>query len=194
MTKKPEPTSSLADKEMKRLESEFDAFDNQVKSLNIDAMNHAPKQESEIQVPLSSKQLENSKEIYLKPKRTISSREKFNERFRSDYEFQKEYVKFTAQNNEIIGETIEMWTKPFPGMPAEEWAIPTNKPIWAPRYVAEQIKRASHHKLTMQQKVITSTDGMGEYFGSMVASETVQRLDAIPFVEKKSIFMGAGNF
>jgi len=31
--------------------------------------------------------------------------------------------------------------KPFPGMPAEEWAIPTNKPINGPRYVAEQIKK-----------------------------------------------------
>jgi len=35
-----------------------------------------------------------------------------------------------------------MWTKPFPGMPAEEWAIPTNKPINGPRYVPSRLKNA----------------------------------------------------
>jgi len=55
--------------------------------------------------------------------------------------FQKEYVQFIAENKEIIGETIEIWTRPFGGMPAEFWKVPVNKPVWGPRYLAEQIKR-----------------------------------------------------
>jgi hypothetical protein len=138
--------------------------------------------------------LEKSKDIYLKPKRAVSSKEKFNEDYRKDYEFMKEYVHFIAENHECIGEAIEMWTKPFAGMPAEEWAVPTNKPVWAPRYVAEQIKSKSYHRLKMDQSVTTGLDSRGQYYGTMVADTTIQRLDARPVSSKKSVFMGAHSF
>jgi len=76
-------------------------------------------------------------------------------------------------------------------MPAEEWKVPVNKPLWAPRYVAERIKGCKYHRLVMQQSTSTSADGMGQYYGSMVADTTIQRLDAIPMSTRKSVFMGA---
>ncbi len=185
---------STSEKEIDNLQKQFDEFDSQVKEMTLDRLNAAPTKEVEPQTKLSQSEIEKSKEIYLKPKRTISSREKFNEKFRDDYNFSKEYVRFIAENKEIIGETIEMWSKPYPGIPAEEWAVPTNKSVWAPRYVAEQIKRAKYHRLTMQQNVNTGTDGMGQYYGAMAVDTAVQRLDALPISNQKSIFMGARNF
>jgi len=91
----------------------------------------------------------------------------------------------------IIGEIIEMWTKPFAGMPCQFWKIPVNKPIWAPRFVAEQIKRAKYHILSMRDTVTAGADQMGQYYGTMAVDSTVQRLDAHPIGGSKSIFMGA---
>lgn len=194
MTKKPEASTSLAQKEMDKVEKQFEEFDNQVKEMTLDRMNQAPKEEKETQTKLSQKDLEKSKDIYLKPTRTIGSREKFNEKFRDDYNYSKEYVRFIPENKEIIGETIDLWTKPFPGMPAEEWKVPCGKPVWGPRYLAERISNCKYHRFTMQQNTTVGADGIGQYYGAMAVDTTIQRLDAIPAKERKSIFMGAVNF
>jgi hypothetical protein len=193
MSRKPNlPTES--EKEIEKLEKQFDAFDQNIKEMSFDRMNAAKKEDNEPQTKISSMDLEKSKDFYLKPKRSIFSKEKFNEKFREDYNFAKEYVRFIAENKEIIGETINMWTKPFPGLPAEEWEIPTNKPIFGPRYLAEQITKCKYHKFVMQQHQVTGTDGVGQYYGSMVLDTIVNRLDAIPVSERKSIFMGSNAF
>lgn len=194
MTEKPKPSNSLAQKELDKAEEQFQKFDDNVKSLTLDRMSVAPKQEIEQQTKLSSQDIEKSKDIYLKPARAIGCKEKFNERFRSQYEYDKEYVHFVAENKEIIGETLEFWTRPYPGMSAELWKIPCNKPIWGPRYVAEQIKRKFYHRLVMQSNVTNGSDQNGQYYGSMAVDTTVQRLDAIPVSSRKSIFMGASGF
>lgn len=194
MAAKPVNPNSESAKEMAKVEKQFDEFDAQVKSMTLDRMNAAPKEEVEPQNKLSSSDIEKSKDVYLKPKRSISSREKFNEKYREDYNFQKEYVRFIPEHREIIGESIELWTKPFAGMPAEEWVIPTGKPVWAPRYVAERIKACQYHRLTMQQHVMTEANHVGQMFGAMAVDTTVQRLDALPVSTRKSVFMGANSF
>jgi ATP-dependent Clp protease ATP-binding subunit ClpA len=186
-------SSSDAQKELDKVEKQCDQFNKEIKDLTLDRMNEAPKEELEPQTKLSQKEIAKIDAIVLKPKRTISSKEKFNETHRSDYNFAIERVNFIAQNNEIIGETIDMWTKPFPGMPAEWWEIPTNKPVNAPRHVADQIKRATYHRLVMQDKAISS-DHAGTYTGTMIADTVKQRLDAHPIIERKSVFMGASGF
>lgn len=194
MSDKPNPKTSLAEKELDKVEAQFKEFDNQVKDLTLDRMNSAPKQDIEPQTKISQIDKDKAKATYLKPSRTIGSKEKFNEKFRSLYDFDKEYVHFTAENKEIIGETIDLWAKPYPGCPAEYWNIPTNKPIWAPRYIAERIKGCKYHRLTMQQNVGTGSDGMGQYYGALAVDTTIQRLDAVPESMRKSIFMGANSF
>lgn len=178
----------FGDAELDKAEEQFGQFEEQVNALTKDRMDHAPKEQVEQQTKLSSREISDSKEIYLKPKRSIGSREKFNERFRDEFNFSKEYVQFIAENKEIIGETITMWTKAFPGQPAEEWDVPVNKPVWAPRYVAEQIKKCNYHRLRMEQNSITSADGMGNYYGTLVVDTTVQRLDALPVTPRRSLF------
>lgn len=181
-------------KELEKAKDQIDQFDAQIKEMTLDRMNAAPKEEKEQQTQIAQVDKDKMKDIYLKPARSISSKEKFNEKFRDKYDFDKEYVNFTAENNEIIGETIDLWTKPYPGLPAEYWNVPTNKPIWAPRYLAERIKSCTYHRLIMQDRISTGVDGMGQYYGSMAVDKKVQRLDAHPESNRKSIFMGAVNF
>ncbi len=188
---RPKSVNSLAEKELDKAEAQLNAFESNVNEMTLDRMNAAPKEEVEPQTKISQRDLEKSKDIYLKPIRSIGSREKFNEDYREKYNFAKEYVYFTAENKEIIGETIDMWTKPFAGMPAEEWKVPVNTPIWAPRYVAEQIKKCSYHQLSMNESVATGSSAQGQFFGHMVVDKVVQRLDAHPTSRNKSIFMGS---
>lgn len=194
MAERPKAKNSESEKELDKAQDQFEAFDQQIKDMTLDRMNAAPKKEVEAQTKMSSTEIEKSKDIYLKPKRTISSKEKFNERYREDYNFQKEYVSFIAENREIIGESIELWTKPFAGVPAEEWVVPTNKPVWGPRYLAERIKGCSYHRLVMQQSVVTETNHVGQLYGAMAIDSVVQRLDALPVSTRKSVFMGAKSF
>lgn len=192
MTEKPKFKNSAAEKEMDKVEEQFKEFDQNIKDLTQDRMNAASKKDVEPQTKMSSSDIEKSSDIYLKPKRAIFSKEKFNEKYREDYNFAKEYVRFIAEHKEMPGETIQsIWSKPFPGVAAEEWDVPVNKPIWGPRYLAEQITKCKYHRLKMDQTVMTGGDHRGQYFGSMAVDTIVQRLDAIPVSTKKSIFMGA---
>lgn len=192
---RPKTHSSLAEQEMDKVESQFKEFDQQVKDLTLDRMNEAPNKEFAPQTEISQADRAKLKEIYLKPVKSIGCKEKFNEKFRKEYEFDKEYVYFEAENHEIIGEEIDLWTRPYPGMCAEEWKVPVNTAVWGPRYLAEQIKRSKYHRLVMKQNVGTGADSKGnQYYGSMAADSIIQRLDARPISHKKSVFMGANNF
>ncbi len=179
----------VSNKEIDKLDKQFETYDQEIKDLTLDRMNEAPMKEVEPQTKLSAREVEKSKEIYLKPKRSISCRDKFNEDYREDYNFQKEYVHFIAEHKEIIGETINIWTRPFAGMPAEEWEVPVNRPVWGPRYLAEQIRRKVYHRLVMQESV-NSDHGFAQFYGKMVADTKIARLTAEPVSSKKSIFMG----
>lgn len=196
MAKKPEGAlTPVMNEELKKVDEQFQKYDENVKSLTMDRMNLVPKPEAEPQKLFSQKDLEKSTDIYLKPRRRIASREKFNERFRKAYEFDSEMVQFQAQNNEIVGESIEMWTKPYAGVPAEEWVVPVNKPVWGPRYLAEQIKRKFYHRLKTEDNRVVGSDNMGSYTGQVVVDTTIPRLDAFPVnTQRKSVFMGATNF
>lgn len=186
---KPKLNNSSAQKELDKAEAQFEAFDEQVKEMTLDRLNATPKNENVPMARMSSNELSKKPDIYLKPERTIGCKEKFNEKFRSDYDRLRKYVQFIAYNKELIGEAIEIWTRPFPGMAAEYWKIPTGKPVWGPCYLAEQIKRKFYHRLVMQETSLAG-DGMGQYYGSLAADTTIQRLDAEPVSSRKSIFMG----
>lgn len=184
---------SKVETELDKAQMQFDAFENNVKELTLDRANQAPKLEQEPQHKLSNSEISQSKDVYLKPERSIASREKFNEDYREQYNYAKEYTRFIAENRELIGETIEIWTKPFAGMPAEFWKVPSNKPVWGPRYLAEQIKRASYHRFSMSNSTVGS-DSMAQYYGTMVVDNVVQRLDAHKAPTSVPVYMGAKHF
>jgi hypothetical protein len=177
----------IQESELDKLQKQFDTFDQKVKDLTQDRVAEAPRQETEPETKLSQKEISNSKDIYLKPERSLNDNSKFNEKFRKEWEFDKEYVSFIAENSETK-DMIEMWTRPYPGVPCQFWKVPVGKPVWAPRYVAEQIKNCYYHRLTTQQGV-TSQEGMGTFYGNLVVDTTIQRLDARPAKTHKSSFV-----
>jgi hypothetical protein len=185
-----EKKTKTHEKEIDKMQKQFDQFEQEVSSLTLDRMNQASVEEVEPQTKLSSKDIDNAKRIYLKPAIIIADRQKFNEKFREECEFAKEYVQFVAEHKELIGETIEIWTHPYGGMGAEFWKVPTNKPVWGPRYLAEQLRRRFYHRLRMEENRVTGADGKGTYYGTMVADTKIHRLTAEPVSTKKSIFMG----
>ena len=193
MAEKPR-SNSASEREMEKISSQFDSFEKNIKDLTLDRMNEAPLKETAPH-EMSQKQMANSKDIYLKPKRTVScsGKEQFNEKFRDDYNYQKEYVYFTAYHNELIGAPAEFWVRPYGGLPAEEWEVPTGKPVWAPRYVAERIKGCKYHRLSMDETKTTGLNSAGTMYGQLVVDNTVQRLDATPASKSKSIFMGSDS-
>lgn len=190
MARKPTLAKQQLNKELDQADRDFQEFDSQVKSLTMDRMNEAPLLETEPQTKLSQRDLERSKELYLKPKRSIGHPAPFNEKFREAYNYSKERVCFIAENLEIIGEHITLWTKPYAGVPAEEWDVPVNTPVNGPRYLAEQIKGCRYHRMTMDENKITDTNGKTAFYGQMVVDNTIQRLDARPVdSSRKSVFM-----
>lgn len=182
---------SAASKELNRLESEFNTFKDNLDNLSKDDISAAPVLEMEPQTKLSSKELKELPKNLIKPSNMIMCRNKFNEKYREEYEYQKQPVEFVAENNEIPGEVIELWTKGWPGVPAEFWKIPVNKPVAAPRYVAEQINRAKYHVFVMQDTVYNESN-LGsvnmQYHGSMAVKNTVNRLAARPINQGRSVF------
>lgn len=182
---------NVSDSELNKMQKQFDQFENQIKEINIDRNNDNRKIECEPQTKLSSKQIEDSKRIYLKPERWIADNQKFNEKFQDDWEFKKEYVQFIAEHKEIQGEAIEIWTHPFGGKGAEFWRVPVNKPVWGPRYLAEQIRKCVYHRMRMDQNIVRETNGMGQMYGQLIVDTIVPRLTAEPVSSNKSIFMGA---
>jgi len=179
--------------ELDKAQKQFDDFEDNIKELTLDRANQAPKLETEATHKLSQKEIAEAKDIYLKPERSIASKEKFNEDYRDQYNYAKEYTRFIAENKEIIGESIEIWTKPFAGMPAEYWKVPVNKPVWGPKYLAEQIKRANYHRFSMHNSTVGG-DHMGQYYGTMVVDNVVQRLDAQKATSSVPVYMGARHF
>jgi len=195
MTDKRPNIDSLGNKELDKAEKDFKKYDESIKEMTLERMNAAPLADVEPQTKMSQKDIEKSKEIYLKPKRQISSREKFNEKYRDQYNFSCEMVRFVGENREIRGENIELWTKPYAGMPAQEWVVPVNTPVWGPRHLAERLSKCQYHRFTMQQTTGTGGDNQGnQYYGAMAVDTIINRIDAMPVSNSKSIFMGAQSF
>jgi hypothetical protein len=174
------------------MSKQFDDYQQNIDNI-VEQRSLIPKKpDVEPQTKMSTSDIEKARQIYLKPNKTIGTKEKFNEEYRDEYNYAKEYVQFIAENKELIGENIEIWTKRYPGVPAEFWIVPTNKPVWGPRYLAEQIKSKYYRRLRSEQSTITGSDGVGTFYGQIVTDTVIQRLDAIPVNNtRKSIFMGA---
>ena len=182
MAEKPKMQTVSAEKELDRVEEQFKDFDNQVKELTHDRMKLVPKPEHEQQTKISQIEMDNFPGIYLKPCNFVADKMPFDEKYRKSYNYDKEYVQFIPENVECKGDIIELWTKPYRGVPAEFWKVPVNVPVWGPRYLKEQLQRKFHHKLEMKESAessnYTGSSNFGRHYGKIVADTTIQRLDA----------------
>lgn len=185
---RPDVTSE-GQKELDKAEVQFKEFEQQCKDITHDVAVRVPIKETENALQIAQKDIEKAGDTYLKPVKSINNQQKFNEKFRKDWEEAKIYVNFIAENKEVIGDVIEIWTRPFGGVPAEFWNVPSNKPVWGPRYLADQIKSRRYTRLVMNNTPTQNT-GQGQFYGQMVAESRIQRLDAHPVSSHKSFFMG----
>ena len=176
-TKKPEVSSGFAQRELDKAEKQFEEFNDNIKELTTDVTRAAPRTEQEPVHKMSQREMQNADDIYIKPMKSVGDGKKFNEKFREGWDYDKQYIKVKLEHKELIGENIEQWTKPYTGVPAEFWVLPTTKPVWIPRHVANQVKRKYYARLKMDEQTVTGADGTGSYYGKMVVSDTVQRLD-----------------
>lgn len=169
-----------SEKELIKLDEKFKEFESNVAEMTVDRMNLAPVEEKEVQTKISTREANKADASYLKPVRSINSKEPFNEKYREQHTKAWEYIKCIVENNEIIGEQIECWTKRFAGDPAHFWKVPVNKPVFIPKLLAEQLSQCRYHRLRMDQSQIASSDGAGTFMGSMVVDETKHRVDCRP--------------
>lgn len=188
-------------KELEKAEEQFEKFENQVNEMTYDRMKLVPKPETEPQdaTKRAINEMDKYQDIYLKPISSVASKEPFNEKFRCMWEYDKQYVRVIFENIEIRGDTIEIWTKPYPGLPAQFWQVPVNKAVYAPRHLAEQVKRKFYHRLTMQEQAhdqnFTGSHAVGSFYGKIVVDNVIPRLDARKAEsDRKLIYMAAGNF
>lgn len=70
--------SSSGEKELQKCEKQFEEFNDQVQSMTLDRMNMAPKQDVEPQTKMAQVDIDKNNSLYLKPFKSIGSREKIN--------------------------------------------------------------------------------------------------------------------
>ena len=195
MAERPKAKNSEAEKEIEKAEKQFEAFEQNISDLTHDRLAAAPKLDVEPQTKLSQRERDRLPDMYIKPIRSYPSKEKFNERFRDEYNFMKEYVQSECENRESPGSVIETTIKPYPGCPAEDWRIPVNKPVWIPRYVDERINGSTYSRLEMNgDKEAENASGKTvqtvEWQGKMVVDRKVPRLLSLPVNTRRHIYMG----
>lgn len=179
MADKPK-VDSKGQQELQNAADSIQSFETQLKSFHSDVAAMAPAIEDfEPQTKLSMREMASIGPEIMKPARSIGAKERFNETFRGEWEEKKKYVKCIVENYEIQGEMVELWTKGFPGVPCEFWQLPTNKPIAVPKYVAERVAGCKYHVLQMEDSVTQHTQN-GKMYGTLVARNSRQRLDARP--------------
>lgn len=172
--------NSESQKQLDQVEKQFEQFSEQVQSLNMDALNKVPVTMTEPQTKMSNREINKADAPRIRPIRSISSKEPFNEKYRKEWEHAWEDVRCVVENLEIIGERIQKWTKKFAGDPAHFWEIPVNKPIYIPRFVAEELSKCCYHRLKMDESVARENYGTATVYGTMVVEETKHRLNCRP--------------
>src|SRR5579863_4732004 len=158
--------NSEAQKEIEKAQESFDKFHENLKDFNPLSVS-APVDEKEPQTRLSTREANKMDAPYIKPIRSINSKEAFNEKYRKQWEEGWQYVKCIVENHEIIGEAVEVWTKRFAGDSAHFWRIPVNKPIMIPRLLAEQLAKCQYHRLIMEDRPVEQGH-MGTITGALV--------------------------
>ncbi len=84
MKSKPKLSSGFGNQELDKAEKQIEAFDENIKQMTKDRLDQAPQKEVEPQNRLSQREIADSKDIYLKPAKSIGAREPFNENYRKD--------------------------------------------------------------------------------------------------------------
>lgn len=139
---------------------------------------------SDPQTKLSTREANAKEAIWLKPVRSIQrsvggkddAKVYWDEKNRQAHDEDWKYVKCIVENNEIIGEDIEVWTAKWGCDPAHFWKVPVNRPIMIPKLLAEQLSKCQYHRLKME----SGAEKSNYVNAGIVADHVVRRIDARP--------------
>jgi len=177
--------NSDGQKELDKAQEKIDSFQEQAREFNP-FTGLTDIEESEPQTKMSTREARNADAIYIKPIRSIQrpnfksdrcdSRVYWDEKYREDRDRDWEYVRCIVENNEIIGEEVEVWTAKWACDPAHFWKVPVNKPVMIPRMLAEQLSKCHYHRLKMED----NSEKMNYVNSKLVADHVVRRIDCRP--------------
>jgi len=177
--------NSESQKELNKAQEKFDHWNESIKS--FDPFNASgPVEEKEPQTRLSTREAKDMEAPYLKPIRSINrpnhdkAKVYWNEAFQKYHDEDWEYVRCIVENNEIIGEDVEVWTCKYGRDPAHFWKVPVNKPIMIPRLLAKQLAKCQYHRLVMNDATIREQSYIGTITGGIVVDVVKNRIDARP--------------
>jgi hypothetical protein len=191
MDKRPR-VNSEGQKKLEEVQAQLDHVVENARAVDsVEQREFLPRREREEQTKLSSAE-QRKNIIVLKPIKTLFAvGQKFDENFREDYNYDKQYVDFIYEHNEEKGSTLEIWTRPYPGVPAEFWLVPANKPVSGPRYLKNQIDNMTYITRKYVEQKSVGSDYAGQYVGALEVQNVEERASTKEVSKKVKIFMGS---
>jgi hypothetical protein len=178
--------NSEGQKSLDRAEEVLSHFQSKTKEFNpFTGLNDISVDEP--QTKLSKQELAHTDAIWVEPirsiKRPVGGKDKatvhFKEEWKPLHEKDWEYVRCIVENNELIGEAVEVWTGKWGCDPAHFWKIPVNKPVMIPRHLAEQLSKCKYHRLKMEGGLEAAQES-NFVNKRIVADHVVRRIDCRP--------------
>lgn len=185
--KKPQLDSGFANKEIDKVEKQFDETEKHLSTLSVDEMNKAPLVKDEPQTKMSKKEVKEYDAPVIRPSKSFTMpipKAGMPSWAPEAIARDEELVKVIAENNEVIGEHIELWAGNYPGQVCGFYQVPVNIPIWIARKVAKRISQCKYHRMKMidrsQSRLHAEMSSQGTSSnpsGELTVTETKQRLD-----------------
>ena len=184
---KPNLQSGFANRELEKVEKQFDKTDEELASLTVDEMAKAPLKTLEPQTKMSKKEVQEFDAPVIRHCKGFQMtipKSGVDPKFKPLIEHDEEFIKVICENNEVIGEHIELWSGNFPGQICGFYQVPVNIPVYVPRKVAKRIRASRYHRIKMAERPMSqlqhemSSDGVSSQpSGVITVTETKQRLD-----------------
>lgn len=177
--KKPELASGMAQKEVDRVEKQFNEQSERMQNFTQDKMQNAPVKEVAPQTEITKGQFMREDAPRITPVHAYPSRGGTKKPEQDGLRRKAwEYVRCICENLECPGEDLDFWLKPpLSGEDCNNWKIPVNKVVMIPRHVAEHLASRKYHRLYMDENITVMDTGFGQMKGQLTASKTVHRLN-----------------
>ena len=144
--------------------------------LTIDKIEDTPDKEPEIQTKLTHREMADELGVrYIEPKRKLGILGELPSNLEKQRARDWEYVKGIYENIDCIGEAVEFWYVLYPGDPDCLWSIPSNVPVFVPRFIAKHLEDVQkYHRFDYKNKNSAALQH-GEFEDTFESVETVYR-------------------
>lgn len=123
----------------------------EMSQLTVDKINEIAPEPTLDELKLTAKQKASDEGvIFVEPKRKFKGLGKLPEKLKREHARAWEYVKGIYENYVVNNEPVRFWHNgDFPGDPDCLWEIPSNKPVYVPRFIAKHLEECQkYHQFT----------------------------------------------